>query len=730
MDLETTTGRGREKGKSRENVDKRNPGNENENKEVYLQTANDCLIPHDYGKGRVNGAQQLNPVSDDSEICLRAPYNMVCSPSSLKIAEHCLQHLKRGVVFIPPPLSLLPTLAAVASSFLSVTLCDHRVVIVCEPDTDIVPRVASYLEFTYGGDVSVDTVRRDECERLPRLASLAKKMARIVIIDSFEFLVPPGFALLIVLGPGTTSWSSISRNSPASETGVSRSVANWGTIPSVLVLPYHPGNTLIGYSQKVNELATMLGLTEALFVEDRDDIHHLTLLSRPDVLFLVPPREVIELIATLETHASSYFSAYQNLRKHKNRGASLRGVRFLSEVSVLILERFLAEEPQPEGAGTVDDLDVLYSLRQARSYALYDGYETSIEYLEHYARRATSQTLTVLQSVLEEVRNFHYPTKKIVSQSHPMMAALENSFKRMEQDMLSQAPSLQSIHRRYQFRPLVITNSKEAYEGLMKSLEKANDILQAGQGDVALCELRHLSGTKGKKTDYERQAYEASTDFSHVYHVIDDRNRQSHNDLLPPHLLQYVHAGRTRLLTIAVDETRELESIYNDNEVLYGDLSAALEAADTSAQQLRRHAYMKQVSLQDVISSLNTLVFPSEGVVKGTNPVTIEGPGTLAVNTRREHSATRVRKAKKPATISELQISVAEICQSSIADLRSILKTRLDSIRGQNIQGTLDVFIKIGASERCTPATTYLFAAIAGDADLLNHTKVRTLFQY
>lgn len=703
------------------------PTNEN----AVVRTNDDRSLPQDRDDDEARRVRNLNYQPKDSEVRLQAPENMVCSSSSLQIAEYCLQHLKRGVVFVPPPLSLLPTLAAVANSFLSATLCDHRVVIICEPNTDTVARVASYLEFTCGGSVSIDTVRRMDCDQLPRLASLAQKTARIVILDSFAFKVPPAFALLIVLGPDAPLWNSTSPGMSASGTDWSTSVSNWKTIASILVLPYHPRDTLIAYSQKAKRLASMLNLNQVLFVEERDDIHHLTLLSRPDYLYLVPPREVLDLIASLETHASSFFSTYQRILDHENCTVLKGNVGRLQEVEVAVLEKLLSEEtPRQHGTNSTDDLEVLYCLRQARSFALYDGYDTAIEYIEHYSLQASSKAMAVVQSILEEVHDPSRCADKTILRSHPMTVALEKTFKKMEQDMLNHAPSLQSIHRRSHCRPLVITNSKEAYDGLMKSLANAKDVLEAGDGDVSLCELRHLSSGKGKKeSTYEYQVYEAATKFSHVYHILDDRNRRSRNDLLPSHLLQYIHAGRTRLLTIAVDETRTLDSTHKRNEDLYRDLTALLDAADTAGQP-KSYAFMKTVRLQEVISSLNSLVCPFERVVE-THPATGSDGQPGPITARCEPDVTHGRAPKqRPAAKNEIHISVTEICQSSAAGLRSMFKAKLESIRCQSNQGILHVFVKVGAREKCTPATTYIFAALACDPDLHKHTKVTTVLQY
>ncbi|CDF36636.1 unnamed protein product [Chondrus crispus] len=685
------------------------------------------------------GAERRHDVGtrqESGKLFLEAPENLVCASSSLQLAAHFLRCNVRGVVYLPPQLSFLSALAVIINSFLSEPMCDHRVAVVCEPNAGMGETVNSYLDFTFDGKVSIDVARRADFATHPPLASLTKKTARVVILDSFEFTVSPGFALLVVFAPEVSSTlfegpQSLSR----SGTKVLSAASIWKSIPSVLVLPSYFHDTVISYSQKVPRFANLLDLKDTYFILEKDDIEHLLLLSRRSFLFLVPPRDVLEFIALLETEASSFFPAYQKIAAAEqcNTGGC---ISCLQDVDITVLEKHLREEVSHQRTETSGyTLEILYSLRQARSYALYDGYNAAVAYLNHYSQAASSKTLAALQSILADVPAPGQSSDKNSSETHPVATALENSFLSMEGEMENQAASLRSIHRRSKFRVLVITNSKESYDGLIKSLKNSRYILKAADGEIGLCELRHLwNGVENKRGGYRNEECEASTKFSHVYHVVNDRKGRSRDHFLPPLLMQYIHAGRTKLITVAVDETRTLESIHDRDVTLYRELSAAVQNIETR-EACRTLSYVTTISLLDVLASVNRLASPFEKI-NGMRPAeavslrdSTEGAGTNVILAPHRDLTRQERIRQQSFIETDVHTSAAEICMSSIPNIRQLLKAKLNSARCETNNGILTVVVKVAVGERCTPGTTFILAAIASDPDLLKHTKVTTILE-
>lgn len=665
----------------------------------------------------------------NNQTSLRPLDNLVCSPWSLKIAEFCIQKMKKGIVFLPPPLSSFPSLALVVHTFISETMSDSRVVIICEPETEMTSALEGYLNFLFEGRISIETIKRCQCARFPALASLTRTLSRIVILDSFDFTVVSGFSLLLILGPGTTSLSSLVCARSDLKGTVPSSVGTWAVIPSILILPYHACNPVKDFFSEATKLASALGIEEALFIDDVDDVHLSVLLSRPDFIFLVPTREILEIVSTLETYASSYLQVYQMaLRETRNAPIRYSNVESLDDVKLDVLEMHLTKEcvlvhEQHEA------FEVLFALKQARSYALYDGRQTAIEYLSHSARTATRGAMTVLKSLLLEIQGETNSNSLEQHKIHPMTAALKSSLDVMEKQADDEAPSLRSIHRREKFKPLIIANSKEACDGLMRAIPGASDVLEAKEGLVAVCENHHVYSaerTDRRLSAYEKAVQEELTKFSHVIHVLGDRTRAISCELLPPKLLESIHAGKIRLITIAVDESRALEHLWLQNELLYSTMCKIVREATSQRITKCKESYMLHVPLSWFTShNFSTLVHGK--IIRPLEPVNV---CKSSIQTCRQDR--RVYLDRHPSLLSTTQTESAEfkltpsaICALPIASLRSRLKGALRKMQDElSSKQRLRVVVQVSKDQKYTPAATYLFTALVSDEYLHRHVEV------
>lgn len=671
---------------------------------------------HDIGLGQ-NNRTSLKPLN-----------NLVCSPWNLKIAEFCIQKMTRGVVFLPPPLSSFPSVALIVHSFISETLCDSRVVIICEPETEMPLALQGYLNFLFEERISIQTIRRCQRARFPAPASLAKTLSRIVILDSFDFTDISGFSLLLVLGPGTTSLPALACARRGQQNAVSSSVGAWTVIPSILIFPHHACNPVQDFLSEATRLASALHVDEALFIDDVDDVHLSVLLSRPDFVFLVPSRETLEVVSTLEAYASSHLQRYElALREVQNDSVCYCNVDSLNDVKLDVLEMHLTRE-----CALVDEqhetFEILFALKQARSYALYDGVQTAIDYLNHNARTATMGAATVLKSLLSEIQKRTSSDSSVQSKIHPMTAALKSSLDVMKKQDDEEAPSLRSIHRREKFRPLIIAHSKEAYDGLLRAMPGASDILDA-KGLVAVCENRHLRITE--RTDRRLSAYKKAvqreiTQFSHVILVLDDRTTATSCELIPPKLLESVHAGKIRLVTITVDESRTLEHLWSQNESLYSIMCTITRSATDQQITQCSQPYMLHTSLSWFTShDFTKLVYGK--IIARPEPT---NAGKLSIQTHRRDERMHFGGHSSLLSVTqegstEFLLTPSVICNLSTVSLGSRLKDALSKIRAKlRHKHRFRVVIQVDENEKYTPAATYVFATLASDEYLHRHVEV------
>lgn len=673
-----------------------------------------------------------SPLAYSREVEFHTPHNAMCSPWSLKVAEFCIRVMKRGTVFLPPPLSILPSLAAIAHSYTSASLCDYRVLIVCEANTQMISTLQGYLDSIYDGTISIEIVRRRDRESYPTLASLSFTLARVVIIDSFDFDIIPDFAVLLILGPGTQSLFSVAEGPPIHNRGVPSHLSSWTAIPSILILPYHQCNGVESYLSRATLLASLLGIDEALVVDESDDVLISALLSRPDFIFLVPSREVFEFLGILEIHASDYLPVYNRLLQ-QNQGffhTKLEANR-LSDIRLDIIEAILLAGDH-ERQKLDDALGILLALRQTRSYALQDGNRIAVEFLKHYVQEVSASSSDVFQPLFDKVQEKGLINTDVDKGFHPMTFPLKKSLDEMGLAMRKEAPSLRRVHRHHVFRPLIITNSSEACDAFLKEIPGAVDICEAQDEEVGICVSRDLQANGGRKQTldgYARNAREAIPEFSHVLHILDDRKPVAPAEVLPPELLQSAICGKTRLVTVAVDESRSLDIAWRRNESNYSRICKAARRAEQLIRGTKDgnllHIHLSVIACLDLGKSLAA----ASTVLRQGSLLTLQSE--LPAEKSRPSNGQR-HMLERPHIIcskgdehAEYQISVAQILKQPISSLRAKLKAALESVQDcSNTSRHLTVIVKAADTKKWTPAITSILSAVAGDKSLYRYVDV------
>lgn len=689
------------------------------NASVVRSDSEDLTDAADHHMNRIqNKNTSLEPLSD-----------FICSPWSLKVAEFCIRKMRRGVVFLPPPLSSFPILALVVHSFISITLCDNRVLIVCESETDMASALQRYLNFLFDEHVSVEMIRRCQYARFPTQASLAKTLARIVILDSFNFAVTPGFSQLLILGPGTCSLSSLAHAPRGREYSIPNSTDSWAAIPSILILPYHTCNPVHNFLSRATKLATAFGIDEVLFIDDVDDVHLSVLLSRPDFIFLVPTRETLEIVSIFETHASSFFPIYNTAFDQVRIGSVYHcSIESLNDVKLDFLEECLSKK-WVRASKEREAFEILFALKQARSYALHDGRQTAVDYLSHNIRTASQGAIVILEPLLFEIQEANNSELQLHDTPHPMAAALKKLLKMMQKQIINEAPSLRSVHRRERFRPMIISSSKENNDCLLKAIPGAYDVFDTSEGLVAICENRHVCTAESinpKASEHEKVVLKKLKEFSHVIHVLGDRTTATSCEPLPPELLENVHAGKTRLITVAVDESRTLEQLWRQNELLYSTMCDILRKATDLRMTKCKESYMLHTSLPWFTSRECRML------AEGKNPMSSEPINVGKSSDQTGWQEKRVHSTRHPRLLHTIHdetpnlcITPSVLCTHPIASLRSRLKGALREISEQpNHKRSLRVIVQVDVNERYTPAATYLFTALVGDEYLYRHVEV------
>lgn len=218
----------------------------------------------------------------------------------------------------------------------------------------------------------------------------------------------------------------------------------------------------------------------------------------------------------------------------------------------------------------------LYDLRQARSYALHDGLGIAISFIEGFQRRNHSRS-DLWSRILQRVQQILGRTMKN-GRRYAMGDVLERAFRKTHLEMAEEAPSIRGIHRRDMFVPLVVTDSIEACEKLRQQQITTTSIISTPQNAlnrpvtiVHRCEVSE-SGNKVVSCQMMGTLNEAS----HVFHVTDDRADSVPDNGLMVQLLQNVFCGRTRLISVCVDEFGIVGGVWQENSELFMKVDAAI----------------------------------------------------------------------------------------------------------------------------------------------------------
>lgn len=664
-------------------------------------------------KSKDNIETQNNPIRQNStsidslnHIAFSAPHGLMCTSWTLKLAETCISFFAKGVVFLPPSLSPFPILAAIINSFISASLRDHRVAIICEDGTRMISSLKEYLLHTLRGIATVEAIRKNELTS-PSSPCHGNVLGNVLILDSFDFSLTTRTSLLIVIGPGVVPLTALPEvpclSSSDLDNNVITSIRDWRSIPYIFVFPYQSCNLVCHYLSKATKIAQVLNIDQAIVVNDRFDVNLSLLLSRPEFVFLVPPRDVMEFISILEMHSCAQLGTYKKFKK-------LQMIRNISKEERLIHVDVEALRDILQSRGLtcekdIQSLETLYALRQARTFALCDGFSSAIAYLKHYIRSASTEVVNTLQAVIAETERNLWLHQAKREKNHPMAISIAKSLITMKHKFDTEPPSLRSLHRKEAFRPLIITNSKETYDGLLQGVHRAVNFFEATANDVAICENRYLR-KEASMPGYPELQQDLSL-ISHFFHIIDDRANGTSHERLSPNVLEFILGGRARLISVMVDESRCLERIWRQNEIDYSNLCrlARNERGTISTKQLPPFLTTSPLSALYYCDGLNQI-----GNITSNQL-------SKSVSKRAKLKATPMRGPTHES--SDLFLSASELNTRDAHAISLGIKSAL--IRHDNTRRPVGLIITIARSERISTLATIIVAGLVSDVSLCDN---------
>eukprot|EP00178_Gracilaria_changii_P013720 TRINITY_DN386_c0_g2_i1.p1 TRINITY_DN386_c0_g2~~TRINITY_DN386_c0_g2_i1.p1 ORF type:complete len:999 (+),score=98.51 TRINITY_DN386_c0_g2_i1:54-3050(+) len=520
-------------------------------------------------KSKTNALETRKGDVESQKVRLRVPDNLMCSSWCLRLARHCVATMPRGTLILPPCLSVLPSLCIIINTHLSSPLQDQRVAIICESKSDISRGLSSYLDHCFACKTSVEVIRRWNFPYEPRYPPISGCTAQILILDSFDFSLPSGVSLLLVLVCEPRIFRS--RHEAGFKHRLYAVNPEWPLLTSILIAPFDCWIPFPAYIDTAERLSVELRMKTVMFVSDYDDVHFSVLLAKPRAMFLVPLKEASQLISVIDSHSSPALAKLRKFFSEARPGCwNNVGDQSLTELSISFLKSILEDRRLKRNSETYRNLETVYYLRQARSYALYDGFDVAMAFLSQCSEEMQPDTSQPLQKVMKEAEAIDVQVSNS-SKDHPIVSPVVAHMKRMQVAFEKEPPSLSSIHRRVVFLPLIVADSREAVDGFRRGRSSAKLLFEADERDIAICwlsDLISISSGHGKR-DQQKRVLDKLKEFTHIYHIMDGRENVHSESKFPPCVMQLVHAGRTRLITVVVDEQRDIESTWTSSHKMY-----------------------------------------------------------------------------------------------------------------------------------------------------------------
>lgn len=563
-------------------------------------------------------------------IQLVVPEHMTCSSWSIQVASLGLE-MERAVWFVPPLLSMLPSLIILANSHLSTINQDYRVAVVCVGDERDVKHTYDIFKSCLNDSISIDIVSQEQVAgHHENVRELSRNMndaaegfhaiGRVVIQRNFRAIPASGFSLLLILISAPTLTGSYSTRNEASKL-IADDITRWRNISSVAIAPANVWTGVQVYTQAANHIATQLDITRAAYIAENSDVAVALDAARPGVDILKAGRDACLLCEIIDREGERYLGAYNEVVKREGkrtativfnetkRYCSVQAAPSVCAVNVVFLKTFLGQlEYWDEEC---EQVARLFDLRQTRAYALYDGFYTAVEYAQQCAELNPSRgelwekilkaAQLIKPNIFQVASNNNVPTRlKPLShgrrQEYRMGVVIQQCLRRAQVAMAKETLAVRRVHGRETFNPIVITSGSEAFcrlreSGLFLEFKDRGTqtyvntaIMGVKRKSVAVFHLDDIGHTgEAGMGEIATKFIERLDDFSHVLFLTDDRIDGVPDYALPAKLLQLATGGRTNLTRIIVDENGTVSHLWEREEMIYKRLKLILGAATSEA---------------------------------------------------------------------------------------------------------------------------------------------------
>lgn len=381
--------------------------------------------------------------------------------------------------------------------------------------------------------------------------------ARVVVLPSLSHAPPPRTAILVALLSLPVLAGVAASYSDAPHSG-------WYGVPRVIVAQCDAWTGARAFLRRARPVCDALGVGVALYAAQEGEMDVAVGLAVPRGTFVAPRVEDMVVVNILDEEAVQFLATYNARRDAAVRKAQDMGIAradCLRDVSVPFLMEALSSLEVWSLEST--RLSQLHDMRQARSYALVDGAAVAADYLQSCVQRGFFRG-GALPALAARVRaaavggGTNAGPHGGRNAECGMAEIVRRCVTRAVWMLRKESVNARQVHRRAKVTVLVVVETEET-SAKLQGCDMRMDAPECGA--VRTCTLRELQADGGEATRLDS--------FSHIFHVRSGRDDRVGDFALPARALQNVYAGRTRLVTIAVDESRSLGRAWSADVALH-----------------------------------------------------------------------------------------------------------------------------------------------------------------
>lgn len=691
-------------------------GNQNGSKKIPKENKGSKDLPEDSDNVSIPARKGQDSLDQASRVSLVVPRSLVISKHAMDTAEACLR-VARSFVLLPPPLSFLPSLVALVSTFLQcgVNSTNNKVLVLCPGlvaseithvynfvSTALDPRLVTHIvdenridgDGNRGGNEKLKNARLLISSTLvpisTHLGSFPFAMIAVLIQSSLSS--PDGMPALQNLRHYVDSSLSLNQL---------RHIRH--VVPNVVATPYPSCLDFKNVAFGIQVSNSIFGIDSCILRNPLMDsnISASVSMAQPSHLHIVLSPDSEKAVQVLEEGSFTLVQSFWNARRQQGLEAkdSVVVPPSLATIDILDIHRDLlhARRSGPRSSmcqqRNIVELVVLNILKRCFMFSVNENVTRALQFLSQAAEKCESTVLEDTMSRLQEIVCQHNRDKcagEEISTFHRVLCVkdlLKVELVKFDQE----DKSIASSRIQKGWCALIVAESGKTADALLSLLDGADDVENLGKPSAlegANVFVAHISQLKTSR-DSVVAALKFFANFSHIIHMQDSTSMQP-DSALPVPVEMLVHSDALRLIRISVDVSRGIEDATNSAHAHFNRLSKVFISQTD------------KISTKDVLAVIDKNITAKRKSSESLQMVMDLAVGILARSTENEIARLLFAKLREMDHCSKLSLRVH--VPPGVATHPTVLTLHEVIMSHTVLQERVDVSYEMGQRDGSIPA--------------------------